>query len=419
MANEQNYQNPNPNGFDPNSGVNQNPQNPNNGNQYAYFDPNQQPAQGFNPNPNESGFDPNQFAYDPNQPAPGFDPNQVPPSYPENSFDPNGYANSNSYAQPNAASGFEPNQAGVDPAFAAPQDSNLQPALDQNNTFEEKKTGNKLFLYGAIGLAVVLVGVVGFLLWANFRPGQEPTPAPSQTPPPSQNQPVAPNDPEPLEPETPQAPTVDDSLTGGPDTFATRARVFNAATIPEEWNLRKFFVPSINPDTGACLNIAVCGPESDPDRDGLDNIDEYNFDLDPLSPDTDRDRIADGDELFVYYTDPSVEDSDLDNFTDSQEIAGCYDPTESGTGVRYDEFALATLRQNTSLRGLREPTVSLLRGAGATTADISENGTVSGECEVEPATTSNAPQTFPGSSELIDEEAETAQPEPETPVAPI
>ena len=412
MADEQNYQNPSSNptagGYDPNADFDPNagasgfapqptPTSEAGGEQeFAYFDPNQQ-AGGVDPNATNMDFSGDaQFNYGEVPQTPGFDPNA--------GYDPNGYGAGNYAQTPGAdsyaAGGFDPNQAGgVDPAFAQngfDQNPSAQPDLNQVNTFEEKKTGNKLFLIGAIVLVPLLLGLVGFLVVSNLNNNDtvDTTTDSLETPvggDVGEDLTTTPSEPEPVDEGNESGAAVDESLTGGPNSFATRARRFNATSTPNEWNLRKFFVPSIDDETGECLNVSVCGPNADPDRDGLNNINEYNFDTDPLSGDSDRDSIADGDELYIYYTDPNEDDTDVDTFTDGQEIAGCYNPARNGVGGKYTATELAELERNTSLLALHEPTVSLLRGAGATTEDIAQNGTVTATCDVEASAAESAP----------------------------
>lgn len=52
------------------------------------------------------------------------------------------------------------------------------------------------------------------------------------------------------------------------------------------------------------------GRDGDPDDDGFTNIQEYNFDTDPLRADTDGDGVNDKDESEILLTDPTNSDSD-------------------------------------------------------------------------------------------------------------
>ncbi len=59
---------------------------------------------------------------------------------------------------------------------------------------------------------------------------------------------------------------------------------------------------------------------ADSDGDGLKNKDEKQFGTDPLNPDTDGDRLKDGEEVFAYLTNPLNTDSDVDGLNDYDEI---------------------------------------------------------------------------------------------------
>ncbi len=63
---------------------------------------------------------------------------------------------------------------------------------------------------------------------------------------------------------------------------------------------------------------------SDPDKDGLRNMDEYFYGTHPLKADTDGDGISDWDEIHGYWwqTDPTKADTDGDGLDDYEEIWG-------------------------------------------------------------------------------------------------
>jgi hypothetical protein len=88
--------------------------------------------------------------------------------------------------------------------------------------------------------------------------------------------------------------------------------------IPDEWQLKYHL--------GFGKNIAT----KDTDKDGLNNLLENKLNLNPLSKDTDRDKIADGDEdndqdqlttkqELIVGTNPLVSDSDKDKILDGSE----------------------------------------------------------------------------------------------------
>jgi hypothetical protein len=57
----------------------------------------------------------------------------------------------------------------------------------------------------------------------------------------------------------------------------------------------------------------------DSDNDGVINSVEYDLDSDPTNPDTDNDGLSDGDEVYTYFTDPKNADTDGDNHNDSED----------------------------------------------------------------------------------------------------
>ena len=60
--------------------------------------------------------------------------------------------------------------------------------------------------------------------------------------------------------------------------------------------------------------------DEDPDRDGILTKDEIILGTDPFNRDTDRDSLADGDEVRKYRTDPRKADTDGDGLTDGEEV---------------------------------------------------------------------------------------------------
>lgn len=65
--------------------------------------------------------------------------------------------------------------------------------------------------------------------------------------------------------------------------------------------------------------MAMAGP-ADTDRDGLTDAEEDVLGTDPYDPDTDKDRLSDGDEVNRYSTNPLEPDTDLDFLNDGDEV---------------------------------------------------------------------------------------------------
>jgi hypothetical protein len=368
------------------------------------FNPYSQNPQDVNTNFGEQSFEPYQA---PNSEVTGVDAGYQPNNFETPTYDPTGSTYETNQFDPNlsGANSFDPNLAspntstfdtGVDPntsygaANYGATDPNLVNTGETINTFTEKKTGNnKLFLIIAGVLVVLLLAGIGWIYFLSSARKENNAKKDNNT---AVTTPVDEPKEQVVEEDTTEQneDEVDVSLTGGEGTFATLARDYNAKEVTNEWNIRRFIVPTINATSGECLNVAICGADADADKDGLTTIDEYNFGTDPLLNDTDQDGLADGDELFIYYTDPKTDDSDVDTFTDGQEVVGCYDPAKNGKGVKFGTKELSLLKRNTSVSNLYEPTIETLKAAGADNADITEVGTISAKCDVDVKTVKKA-----------------------------
>ncbi len=123
--------------------------------------------------------------------------------------------------------------------------------------------------------------------------------------------------------------------------------------LPSVW-LKQHF------DKTACDDNSICGDEADPDSDGLTNYDEFKAGTTPVNPDTDQDGLADGDEVHVYKTDPSLKYTDRrpevasNNWTDAVQIKNGYDPNIPA--AKLSEARLKQIADDTAKYGLHEPT---------------------------------------------------------------
>jgi serine/threonine protein kinase len=65
---------------------------------------------------------------------------------------------------------------------------------------------------------------------------------------------------------------------------------------------------------------ATAAAQGDSDGDGLSNAQEDMIGTDPFNPDTDADKLTDGQEVLINATDPLKPDTDMDGFSDGQEV---------------------------------------------------------------------------------------------------
>jgi hypothetical protein len=349
--------------------------NPNTNQDYTYYDPN---------NPYATTPQPAQ----PNYAAP------APTDYPAQAD----YTQAAGYQDYTTQQAYDPNPSYNQPFNAdyTQADPNA-PVSPQPNTFEEKKSGNKLFLYGSIALVAVLLIATGVLIYINYFQGKNTATTEQPTKTEQTSTPTQPN-PDTTTPTTPDTTTTQNNAaaTGGASTPATKARKFSETKLQKTWVRQKFTSPDVDTE-GNCLNLTKCGEQADPDKDGLSNVDEYNFQLDPLLPDNDKDGLADGDELFVYFSDPTNADSDSDKFKDGQEVGGCYDPIVNST-AKMDNSKQTQITSNISLKPLHEPSILTLKTAGATNTDLSNKGTVSAKCTPTPPATAGTQPTTSGTT---------------------
>ena len=75
----------------------------------------------------------------------------------------------------------------------------------------------------------------------------------------------------------------------------------------------------------------VSDGKQDFEHDGLNNIQECYYGTDPYRADTDSDGLSDYDEIFVYFSNPLLADSDSDGLRDAQEIEYDMDPMNPDT----------------------------------------------------------------------------------------
>jgi hypothetical protein len=278
------------------------------------------PTFGSDPSLN-SNYDPNSF-YNQSQ---GNFPIAGDPSNAFNQADPNA-----SFGQPPL---YDPNQ--------------LPPNIDQaptDSSFEEPKSGNRFLVIGVVVLILILLGVAGYIVFAYkdvlFPSNKEPdtTANTSQTSSGSTSSSSSSG--------ATTSGAISNNTAGGnssclvalpnrlthsdtTETLAQKSKFYNETNVSCDW-LKKSFAGvagAVDQLTGQCLKSESCSLTADSDGDGLTNIQEFNYQTDPLNADTDGDKISDGDEINIYATDPKKNDSDGDTFVDSAELQNCYDPT--------------------------------------------------------------------------------------------
>lgn len=124
------------------------------------------------------------------------------------------------------------------------------------------------------------------------------------------------------------------------------------ATTPRDWQIRYF-------GAEICRTQETCADSADPDRDGLSNLDEYQFGTDPNNPDSDSDGLADGDEVHIFGGSPlnarSINDP---KYTDADYAKGGYDTLHLGQLL--SDKQLAGIKDKLKQYGLHQPTLKTL-----------------------------------------------------------
>jgi len=139
-----------------------------------------------------------------------------------------------------------------------------------------------------------------------------------------------------------------------------------ATKLPKSWLAQYFSVEK-------CTDQTTCGDEADKDDDGLSNYAEFKATTNPLNPDTDQDGLADGDEVNIFKTEPTIKYTDKrplveeNEWTDGYQIKGGFDPLTPG--LKFTEIRNQQIKADTETYKLHEPTITTL----GTTTDVTAN----------------------------------------------
>ena len=122
-------------------------------------------------------------------------------------------------------------------------------------------------------------------------------------------------------------------------------------TLSKEW-LAKYF------GSESCADPTLCGPLADPDHDGLNNVQEFKLGTDPNNADSDKDGLADGDEVNVFLSNPLNARTAKDpQYSDGDFLKGGYD---IATNQKMSSDQIQKITGLMAKFGLHEPTITTL-----------------------------------------------------------
>lgn len=122
------------------------------------------------------------------------------------------------------------------------------------------------------------------------------------------------------------------------------------ANLKTDWTIKYF--GSVSCDKN------ICGDDADADHDGLINLKEYQLKTDPNNADSDKDGLADGDEVNIFSSDPLNDHSGVNKqYTDGDYIKNGYDLTiDKALSIQQ----ITSLHDKMKQFGLHQPSVTTL-----------------------------------------------------------
>jgi hypothetical protein len=298
------------------------------------------------------------------------------------------YGQTNQNGQSNQYMDSNFNQGYPDPSYNEEYDP-----IPQEQIVKPKSSTRKILIFGLIGFIVILLVAsisLFFLSNNNKAPTTDNQDKMTQTPSEkklTQDKPAQDTGDQAADTKSSTPSTKPTNGDFAPDTStpAGRSVVNQGATkSTKEW-LTKNFKDSKSVDTsGVCKTISICGDKSDPDTDGLTNLEEYVYGTNPNKEDSDDDGLSDGDEIKIYYSAPLALDSDGDTYKDSDEINSCYDSIKIAK-TKIDKARLNQIASSTTQHPVHKATKATLEKGGANAEDI-EKGYISSKCVGSPAT---------------------------------
>jgi hypothetical protein len=107
-----------------------------------------------------------------------------------------------------------------------------------------------------------------------------------------------------------------------------------------------------------CNDATLCGDNADPADDGLTNLEDYKFGLDPNNPNPSQSGLADGDEIYVFGANPlNSHSAGNAKYSDLDFIKGGFD-LKTNKKLTPDQIIAITAKMQKF--GLHEPTVTTL-----------------------------------------------------------